>query len=193
MPNPSTLAEMEAELVAAQAKEIERLKGEQDKHDDDHQAYQNMLNDAEANIAMRDREISNLLNIIKEKNELIERLRKADMERIKDKYIRMNEIFKREHHTIGEFVSAVCRIDNEADACQFADEYLAWLTEHRAGFEPINVMRSNIGWCFGEGMSQERIQMWSKVCEASHPFFGRSLPSTDEALQMGRNFARREK
>ena len=99
----------------------------------------------------------------------------------------MNAIFQTDKHTIGEFISAVCRIDNEADAKQFAVEYLEWLKLHADGkHKPEDVLRANIGWCFGEGMSQERIEMWRKVCNASHPFFGTTLPSMDQALAIGR-------
>ena len=97
----------------------------------------------------------------------------------------MNAIFEKDKHTIGEFVSAVLKIDNEKDAAEFAREYLQWLTERQGGFEPYDVMRSNIGWCFGEGMRQERIEMWNRVCNASHPLFGTTKPSVEQALAMG--------
>lgn len=78
-------------------------------------------------------------------------------------------------HTIGDFISAVMAINNEADAQEFYRGYVEWLeaqpgrkTEHTAK----HVADMNIGWCFGEGMTDERKQMWAKCTTASHPIFG---------------------
>lgn len=95
-------------------------------------------------------------------------------------------------YTIGELVSAVMRIDNENEAKAFYDGYVEHLgklpdLEH----EPKRIAQSNIGWCFGEGMAPERIGMWVDVCNATHPVFGTSMPSPQEAEKAGfpgRNF-----
>jgi hypothetical protein len=77
-------------------------------------------------------------------------------------------------HTIGEFIRAVFSINNELDAHSFYNGYIEWLNklpddEH---FTKIEIAQRNIGWCFGEGMSSNKIDMWRKVCNAFHPVFG---------------------
>lgn len=80
-------------------------------------------------------------------------------------------------HTIGDFIRAVLDIDNKEDAERFIRGYMEWLKEQPDLDErgPEFVMRSNIGWCFGEGMKPERIAMWNKVCGATHPVFGTAV------------------
>lgn len=95
--------------------------------------------------------------------------------------------------TIGELIRAVLGIDDEADAKGFYDGYLEHMNsvpeEKRQwnGKTAEEVVRSNIGWCFGEGMTVTQRAMWVKVCDASHPVFGRMEiePSGAEALAKG--------
>ena len=94
-----------------------------------------------------------------------------------------------------EFISAVCRIDNETDARAFAEEFLEFLISHMRESDDVIEkakahLRADIGWCFGEGMTQEQIDIWVKVCGASHICFGQKLPATfEEALVLGFKFA----
>lgn len=95
-----------------------------------------------------------------------------------------------EHHTVGDLVAAVMRIDRVADALRFYHGYLAWLTalpaESRSErYTPQQVARSNIGWCFGEGMDRDRIAMWHAVTGAAHPLFGVMDVTPDGAYRAG--------
>lgn len=102
-------------------------------------------------------------------------------------------------HTIGDFISAVMAINNSFDAKRFYQGYVTFMSclpaEVRdSKHTPEEVAKSNIGWCFGEGMPQERIVMWRRVCGASHPVFGSMAipPSPREAFQAGQKMARRK-
>jgi hypothetical protein len=83
-------------------------------------------------------------------------------------------------------------IENGTDAKTFFDGYVKVLSEvpeekrnWDADRTAADVARSNIGWFFGEGMSPEKIKMWSEVTGASHPAFGISTPTPQEALEIG--------
>jgi hypothetical protein len=96
------------------------------------------------------------------------------------------DIFEKKSHAIGEFVGAVLAIDNEADAAAFAERYLEWLRERPNGkYSPEQLLKDNIGWCFGEGMSSDRIAMWNKICGASHPVFVTQRPTVEQAIEAG--------
>lgn len=102
------------------------------------------------------------------------------------------KIFDKDSHTIGEFYDAVLGIDDPESAAQFFDDYAYWLRKQPDRKDkPECIARANIGWVFGEGMTAERVSMWSKVCNASHPAFGVTVPTFDEALQAGKDAARR--
>lgn len=89
-------------------------------------------------------------------------------------------------HFIGDFISAVMVIDNEADALEFYRGYIDYLEIQPDRTQPAKtVADANIGWCFGEGMSEERKAMWSRCTTASHPIFGRSNPTPEEAFAAG--------
>jgi len=99
----------------------------------------------------------------------------------------MNALFEKPSHTIAEFITTVCRITDDADAKQFAADYVEWLSKRKKpGHLPEEIMRANIGFCFGEGMPSEQILMWRKVCNASHPWFGTIVPTGEQALAMGK-------
>jgi hypothetical protein len=90
--------------------------------------------------------------------------------------------------TIGHLIKSIMEIHDEEDAKQFMDGYLPWLEAQVDLTEPpAYVAASNIGWCFGEGMSEEDREMWRKVAKASHPVFGsmRTEPSIIDALAAG--------
>lgn len=91
-------------------------------------------------------------------------------------------------HTIGDFMRAVLAIENDDDARRFYRGCVHFHATHGvdAPYTPWSVTKANIGWCYGEGMSEERRTMWIRVCDASHPVFGQSMPSMGEAFEMGR-------
>ena len=94
-------------------------------------------------------------------------------------------------HTIGEFISAVFTVENAEDAKEFYDGYLEYLHKQPdLEGEPKRIARSNIGWCFGEGMVLEKIKMWSRTCGASHPVFGTGIPSPKEAFEAGKKMGK---
>ena len=101
-------------------------------------------------------------------------------------------------HTIGEFIRAVMKVDNEADARSFYSGYLEYVRNAKPDpgdppckLTPEQIVKSNIGWCFGEGMPDTKIAMWVKVCGASHPVFGACIPSQEEALDKGKELGKK--
>jgi hypothetical protein len=109
----------------------------------------------------------------------------------------MREFFEQKvggpRHNIGQFIRAVLAIDNPEDARKFYDSCLAWQIWMRTQPEyegskhtPEEVVRANIGWCFGEGMAQERINMWYQVTGATHPAFGVAKMTPEAAFEYGK-------
>jgi hypothetical protein len=96
-------------------------------------------------------------------------------------------LFDNDNHTIGELISTVLAIDNEKDATKFFQDFLMWAERdtNSSLYAPLERVKADIGWCFGEGMSPERIAMWRKVCGAAHPIFGTEIPTAEKAYQMG--------
>ena len=97
-------------------------------------------------------------------------------------------------HTIGDLVGAILSIHDEEDATHFYRGYRAWMDAHwnEDGFlasdntnTPDQIVKSNIGWCYGEGMPQADREMWIRVSGASHPVFGQSMPSPTDAFATG--------
>jgi len=89
-------------------------------------------------------------------------------------------------YTIGAFISAVMSIDNETDARRFFEGCLDFQEEHgEAGADHLAVVRSNIGWCYGEGMTEERKRMWIATTGSLHPIFGGMKPTAEEAFAAG--------
>lgn len=102
-----------------------------------------------------------------------------------------------ESHTLGDLIGAVLSIDNAYDARDFYEglvEYYSSLPLGAIKRSADEVARSNIGWCFGEGMAAARRAMWREVCDAAHPVFGamETSPTPEEALQAGIEMARAE-
>lgn len=90
-------------------------------------------------------------------------------------------------HTIGQFINAVFQISNEHDAARFYRGHVEWLNGREdLNQSPETVAKANIGWCYGEGMAAERQEMWSRTTGAAHPVFGRSIPTPEEAFEIGR-------
>lgn len=72
--------------------------------------------------------------------------------------------------TIGHLIRAIMSVQSAVDAKQFYDEYVAYLRttpdlDPRGAEYVANV---NVGWCFGEGMADEKRRMW-KSLGAFHP------------------------
>ena len=88
-------------------------------------------------------------------------------------------------HTIGALIQSIMEIDTEEDAKEFRDGYTDYLAIKLPDEDSRTIARSNIGWGFGEGMASERVAMWVKVCEASHPVFGQVKPTQAAAFQAG--------
>jgi hypothetical protein len=91
----------------------------------------------------------------------------------------------------GQFIRRVLAVSNESDAKTLFDGEVSVIQgEIDAGRwahpqDAITAARMNIGWCFGEGMSQERCAMWNRVCGASHPIFGSQKPTPEQAVAAG--------
>lgn len=105
-------------------------------------------------------------------------------------------LFEKQNWTIGELYDAVFAIHDEVSARVFYDDYVTWAKEfaqarYRSQEGAETLVRSNIGWIFGEGMPKSDINMWIKVCGASHPIFGTALPTPDEAFEAGLKYAER--
>jgi hypothetical protein len=93
-------------------------------------------------------------------------------------------------HTIGDFIRAVLTVEDEADARRFFDGYVAWLESQPERTLPaLDVARANVGWCFGEGMTPERVAMWHRLTGSAHPVFGTSKPTPEQAFAAGMNAA----
>jgi len=109
--------------------------------------------------------------------------------------------------TIGDLMGAVLAINSDDDAKAFYESYVAWLTAHLdpasvhtprsrlegtpAGIYLLSSQQiacDNIGWCFGEGMSRERIAMWRRTTPAAHPVLPiteNHQPTAQECLDAG--------
>ena len=91
----------------------------------------------------------------------------------------------------GALISAVMSIGDAEQATAFYEGYVEWTRDYQAAHPEVSqspvteVVRSNIGWCFGEGMDPQRVEMWVTVCDARHPFFGVTKPTADEAFEAG--------
>jgi hypothetical protein len=95
-----------------------------------------------------------------------------------------------------KLAEAVLSITNDEDAKRFYNGYLLWMEmmdalhperrDTQPRFSNQEIVQLNIGWVFGEGMQQDDVDMWSRVCNARHPAFGTKLPnSPDEAFRIG--------
>jgi hypothetical protein len=93
-----------------------------------------------------------------------------------------------DHYTAGDFIRAVPEIHDEEEARMFRDGYFDSLVRlGKSDEEAKRLCTSNLGWCMGEGMSKEDIEMWDRV-GASHPVFGSMLgggPTSKVAFNAG--------
>lgn len=97
------------------------------------------------------------------------------------------------NHTIGDFIGAVFSIDNEEDAKAFYASYVDYLSGiPNPKHTPEEIANSNIGWCYGEGMTTEKIRMWNKATDARHPVLGSMdpPPTPEESFVAGIKYGR---
>ncbi len=106
---------------------------------------------------------------------------------------------------LGDFYTAVLKIDNEEDARKFFDSYEAFVeaSPKPEGLDSKGrpyktrtsreVAAANIGWVFGEGMTPERVAMWAAATPAAHPAFGTTMPTPEKALAIGIAEGQRQK
>lgn len=95
--------------------------------------------------------------------------------------------------TIGDLMSAIWSVDNEDDMRAFYAGYVEYLTGRPDCADPEGTARANIGWMYGEGMPQDRINMWVRATQSAHPIFGfmATKPTAEESLQQGIDAGRR--
>lgn len=94
--------------------------------------------------------------------------------------------------TIGDVLNAVCDIalrESYEDAQDFMNLYEEDCVQ-RGG--DMSVVRSNIGYVAGY-CDQKTADRIYRVFSVSHPIFGRSHPSAEEAFQAGMRAAERRK
>jgi hypothetical protein len=99
-----------------------------------------------------------------------------------------------EPHTYGELGSALCRLQTKDEAAEFWHGYVGWLSRPDAklvGGTPEQVAASNIGYLMGYYGPDERQRVYGLFAEfdVSHPIFGRSEPTPDEAFAAGKAWA----
>lgn len=104
-------------------------------------------------------------------------------------------LFNTPTYTFGQLFGAVLAIHEPVAAKQFYQDYIEWAMRYA---EPKyqtpdgaqELVRSNIGWIFGEGMPQEDIDMWAEVTGSMHPVFGPMNQSLtpEEAFDAGLKF-----
>ena len=93
-------------------------------------------------------------------------------------------------YTIGQLISAIMRMKTALEIKEFGVGYRAHLealhTSESAA--PVDeILKQNIGWCFGEGMAPEIVRMWQEGVGAFHPF-GLDVKTPDEALEAGMKY-----
>jgi hypothetical protein len=95
--------------------------------------------------------------------------------------------------TMGDMMDAIWSVEDEEDMRPFFNSYVEYLKSRPDCDDPEGVARANIGWMFGEGMAQDRINMWTRATQSAHPVFGSmaTRPSPEEALQQGIDASRR--
>jgi hypothetical protein len=115
--------------------------------------------------------------------------------RAKEKGWEFKERSPEHNATIGDFINAVLEIHNPTDALKFYESYVEHLGKvlDPLQYNAEDVAKKNIGWVFGEGMSQELKDMWIILCGATHPVFGQEKHSSFEVFKMGLEMGRKIK
>lgn len=88
----------------------------------------------------------------------------------------------------GALGDALCCLTDEAEAREFWDAYVAYLSRPDAelcGKTPEAVAASNIGYLMGYYSPEERQRVYGLFPGVAHPIFGRSEPTAAEAFAAG--------
>lgn len=95
--------------------------------------------------------------------------------------------------TISDFIEQVLAVESIEKARRFLDETVSDLRA-RGSTDPEADARANIGWCFGEGMRDERRAMWREHFGIVHPWLGPMVerPSPEEILRIGMEMGERQ-
>jgi hypothetical protein len=99
--------------------------------------------------------------------------------------------------SLESFVLAVKSVPADRRAMRrFYDTELAWLREnHPEITDPDKVLRTNIGWCFGENIPLAIRKLWAAETGAEHlvagPEFAQRDFTSEELLRAGMNYAER--
>lgn len=95
--------------------------------------------------------------------------------------------------TIGQVYGPAMEITTQADA----DAYFTVIVDHTMHFgksrdEAVAVVRENIGYYTGY-YDRETADRVMRLFNASHPIFGRSYPTTEEAFRTGVEYGEERK
>ena len=75
--------------------------------------------------------------------------------------------------SVGALLYAVRGIHTREEAVALYEGYLEHLRGLRGGAHDRHtaeeIALSNIGWCYGEDMKPEDVEMWKSACGAEHP------------------------
>ena len=95
--------------------------------------------------------------------------------------------------TVGEALNPITEITDEADAAQYLESYIHFIenTCNKAGspgFNPRETALANIGYYAGY-FDKETADRIYALFHTTHPVFGSTFPSAEEAIAMGKRFA----
>lgn len=85
----------------------------------------------------------------------------------------------------GSIIKIICDIKDPLDMGLFFDRYVALLKHQGNTANAEGMAKANIGWCFGYGMDEQRMKLWNSITGATHPVFGVTKPTPEEAMQAG--------
>lgn len=98
----------------------------------------------------------------------------------------------------GDLGSALCALETEADAAEFWNAYVEYLSRPTAelgGKTAHEVAGANIGYLMGYYSPEARQRVYGLFPQAAHPIFGHEFgrggtdPSPEKALEAGRRAA----
>lgn len=104
----------------------------------------------------------------------------------------MDSITFSDHATIGEIYGPAMKITDQAEADRYFDACVQHCMKHgghsRERAEAIE--RSNLGY-FAGYYDSETMARVNRLFRTTHPIFGNSVPTADEAMQAGINMAKK--
>lgn len=94
----------------------------------------------------------------------------------------------------GKFISRVLSIKDPEAMRAFFDTEVAYMRDkHPEIPDPAEILASNIGWCFGEGVPLATRKKWADATGAVHPGFGPEYAEREftfeECLNAGKKLA----